>query len=470
MKISDLNQNKAFIQPSIVNPLIESELSEPYFKVGSWPTSSWWKSFNSQELNTFVEEALASNPTILSIEQKVEAAHQVVEESKSPLFPAVFFNASEDWGKLSKNGIPYQFNPSLGSIYNLVDLNLNFKYEFDFWGKNRNALKASVGLEKSQRAEYKQVELMITTTLAKAYFALKTNLQRRELYIELKNIQLKVLELNNLLERDAMRSKIDPATATEDLESITKEIFALDNEINQNKTFINILKGSGPSDELKIDENLNPVPKAFALPVQLSSDLIIRRPDLVASIWKVESLVYDVNVSVADFFPRVDLLGFIGLESFPFKYLLDWKSRQGRLQPSIHIPIFKAGEIRAKYRKNKAKLEGAIFDYNDLLLKSLKEAADNIVTLSQTYKQKNSQKIILNRAQLKLDLYELRYERGIDSLLTVYNAQEELIRKKLDDLMITYEQYVSIVQLIKSLGGGYCETDLKGFFKEDING
>lgn len=465
MRVSDLKENTAFLPPQQIQSSVGLALKQPYFKVGQWPALNWWESFNSLELNQLVNQALAQNPSIQSVEQKVEVALQVAKKEKAPLFPFVFFDASQDWGRLSKNGVPYQFNPSLGSIYDLVDLKLSFSYELDFWGKNRNQLQAALGKLRSQKAESKQVELMVTTSMAKAYFALKTNLKRRELYSRLYEVKSSVLDLNELLYQKAIRSKIDPVSSVEDLEELEKEILALDEEIKSNFYLLNILRGSSPDEPLEISSFLEEVPKALELPQDLSSDLLVRRPDLIASIWHIEALMHEVNVAVADFFPRVDLLGFLGLQSFPFKHLFDWKSREGRLQPSIHIPIFKAGEIRANFKKNRAELEGAIYDYNALLLTSLKEAADSLVLINRTYEQKASQKIIVEQAELKFNLLELRYRNGIDGLLKVYEVEAELLQKQLDNVMITFEQYLSVIQMIKALGGGYSTEDLKCFVK-----
>jgi len=465
MRVSDLNENTAFLPPQEIQPSVDLALNQPHFKVGQWPSLNWWETFNSLELNQLVDQALKQNPSIQSVEQKVEVVLQEAKKEKAPLFPFVFFSATEDWGKLSKNGVPFQFNPSLGSIYDLVDLKLSFSYELDFWGKNRNQLEAALGKLQSQRAESKQVALMVTTSMAKAYFALKTNLKRRELYSRLYEIKSDVLSLNDLLYQKALRSKLDPATSVENLEELEKEILALDEEIQSNFYLLNILRGISPDAPLEITSFLQDVPDALELPQNLSSDLLVRRPDLIASIWYIEALAHEVNVAVADFFPRVNLLGFLGLESFPFKHLFDWKSREGRLQPSIHIPIFKAGEIRANFKKNKAELEGAIFNYNELLLASLKEAADSLLLINRTYQQKASQKIILAQAELKFNLLELRYTKGIDGLLTVYEMEAELLQKQLDDVMITYEQYLSVIQMIKALGGGYSTEELDWFTK-----
>jgi outer membrane protein TolC len=63
----------------------------------------------------------------------------------------------------------------------------------------------------------------------------------------------------------------------------------------------------------------------------------------------------------------------------------------------------------------------------------------------------------------------MKYQSGIDGLLAVYQVQVELLERRLQDVMITYQQYISVIQVIKSLGGGYCAEDLKWFQKGDAH-
>lgn len=465
MRVKDLGSNSAFLHPKPINQSVSIAKSEPFFKMGDWPKSQWWCALNSDELNTLTQEALANNPSIQAVWKKVEVAKEIAQKTKAPLYPKVFFDAEQDWGGMSGNSVPFEYNPSLGRIYDLVDLTVSFKYEFDFWGKYRNQLKAALGEERSQRAEARQVELMITTTLAKAYYALKTNLVRKKLYEEFYLVRSNMLDLNDLLYERAIRSRIEPASSVENLEDIQKEILALDEEIAINVHFINVLRGKSPDSPLSLSDSLSEVPATLQLPKDLSSDLVVRRPDLVASIWHIESLAYEVNIAIADFFPSVNLVGFMGLGSIGWAKLFDWRSATARLQPSIHLPIFRAGEIRANARKNRAELEAAIYSYNDQLLKSLKEVSDGLVFVTKTYKQKEAQLEILSQADLKLNLLQLKYQSGIDGLLSVYEMQVELIERQLQDVMITYQQYTSVIQVIKALGGGYSEKDLT-WFKE----
>lgn len=459
--VSRLDQNSAFLPPINIDSSVTDAAQESYFKLGEWPEAAWWQCFNDENLTSLMSLALEHNPSIEAVKQKVEVAKQVVVQKKSSLFPAIFLDAQENWGRISKNGLYHALNPALALPYNLLDLNLSFTYEFDFWGKNRNLFQAALGFERSQKAETKQVELMITTALAQAYFALKTNLKRKELLKELYNLQDKEVKLVNLLNQNAMSSKIEPATFVESLEEIDKRLISIEEEVIANIHLVNFLTGRGPNEQIELSSQLQELPNSIDLPNELSSQLLVRRPDLMASIWRVQALAREANAAVADFFPRVNLLGLLGLESIGYKNLFDWVSRQGWLIPTIHLPIFNAKSIRARFKMKKAELQEAIYNYNHLFLRSLQEVTDSLVWMKSWYEKRAKQKVILEKAALKTNLYQSLQQIGIDNLIQVYQIQSEYVEKQLEEVEIIYNQYVSVVQLIKSIGGGYSAEDQK---------
>lgn len=464
MRVSDLNENQAFLSPGNLDRTLSQVKRAPFFTKGNWPDDHWWTQFQNDQLNMFVQEALANNPTISAVEQKIEISIQEAKQAKSPLFPSVFFKGEQDWGRLSKNGIPYLFNPSLGQIYDLVQMRFSFDYEFDFWGKNRNRLQAALGEVKAQQAEYAQVKLMISSAVAKAYFAWQTNLKRKAFLMRLYKLKDKQLLLIDSLNQSGMLSRMDPATLSQEKNRIDQEIEKVSYEIQSNLHTLNLLRGKPVDTFIASSEQLKPAQDFVQLPKQINSDLIIRRPSLVASIWRIQSLVHRVNVAIADFFPQINLVGFLGQQSFPFfKHFLDLQSFEARLKPSFHIPVFKAGSIKANLKKNQKELEKAIYEYNELLLQSFKEAADSINWVASAYEQQNAQSTIVAEAFFKLGLQKDLYAKGISDLQSVYVYKEALYQEKIKEVLLIYQQYSAVIRLMESLGGGYQNQELSEF-------
>lgn len=441
-------------QPSLKESAIEA-LKETYFTLGDWPKAQWWEIFGSKELNEILVQALECNPSIQALKEKVEFAKQKTIISRSRLFPLLFFDADESWQWLSKNGLLHTLNPSLSRAANLIDLSFSFDYEFDFWAKNRNLYESAIGKALAEEAETKERELIVGTAVAQAFFALKTNLYRKELYEQLENVRKKIYVLQKLLQKKALTSKLVPSFAEERLEEAKKQVATIKKEISVNDHVLNMLRGKGPDDPLNVSCTLDEPPESMTIPETLSIDLLSRRPDLMAAIWRVKALSHDVSAAIADFFPDINLKGLIGLESLAFNNLFEASSVTGGLFPAIHLPIFTAGAIKANVRANKANFNQAVYEYNDLLLKSANEVADILSIIQSVYAKREYQKTILDCAAFRLDLVTLNFKKGLGDLLQVYAREEEWIEKSLEDAELIYGQYAAAIKLIKALGGGY---------------
>ncbi len=448
-------QEENILYPPSVEASVNRSMESGFFAIGAWPEENWWEVFHSEELNSLIATALEQNPTLQSIERRVEHAKQTSKVVRAKLFPLLFFDANETWEHLSHNGLYRALNPKIPINDNLIDLTLSFTYEFDFWGKNRNLFNAALGEMKAAEAESADVKLMVATSIATSYFALRTNLVRRQLFEELYNVRSEIFNLQNLLQDKALLSSLEPLLSEENLLETEKLVISINEEVEIGEHLVNILMGRGPDHPLEISAVLPNEIEEISLPENISIDLLSRRPDLMAQIWRVESLAHEVGAAKADFYPNINLTAFGGLESIAYRLLFKSDSIMGGLQPAIHLPIFTAGSIRANIRAKKALFDQAVFDYNQLLLKSASEVADLLVLIKSAMERKQDQDLIVKAAEARYDLTALKRASGLDNLLSQYYIQEELLLKQLDNVTLLYTEYLAAIKLIKALGGGY---------------
>lgn len=448
-------QTENLITPPCLSESIEESLTTPFFAVGEWPSPFWWEMFNSSELNALIAEALACNPTLEESQRRVEYAKQNAVIERALLFPLITFNATADYSYLSHNGLYRALNPNIPLNANLIDLTLSFNYEFDFWGKNRNLFYAALGEEKAKEAELAQAQLVIATAVAQVYFALKTNLLRKELYEKYVKVRADTFQLQALLEENALLSKLEPLLAEENYLEILQKLEAIDAEIAEDRHLLNILRGVGPDECLAVDAELPPLPEALVLPCDLSLNLIARRPDLMAQMWKAQALAHEVGAAAADFFPNINLAALIGLESVSYSRLFQSHSKTFGITPALSLPIFTAGAIRANVRGKKALFDAAIFEYNALVLQSAQEVADVLTFAKLVNEQKQEQEKVVRNAMERYALTVLRYSKGLNNLINEYRIKEEVLDKQLQEIAYTYYQYLAVIKLIKALGGGY---------------
>ena len=468
MSKQEMSQN--VLELPSVDTTAKQSLSSGFFEEGGWPDKDWWEIFHDDKLTSLIDEALEKNPSIQAIQRRVELAKQNAKVVRSNLFHLLFFDYDESWQYLSHNGLYRSLNHNVPISGNLLDLSLSFTYEFDFWSKNLNLFRAALGRSKADEAEAAEVELITTTMVAQSYFALKTNLIKKELLEELTTTQNEIFNLQVLMLDRAIFSKLVPLRGDEDLLDTEKRLVSIEEEVQIDKHLLNILVGRGPDAELNVDTALKTLPRYLTLPTTLSLDLLARRPDLMAQIWKVEAFGADVGAAKADFYPNINLIGLAGLESFGFANLFKAASETFNLSPAIHLPVFTAGSIRANIRAKKASFDQAVYEYNEKILQSTKEVADLMVFAQSVYQKKYLQENIVDQASSLYELICLRNAKGLDSKLAVYASRLQLIEKKLADVDLLYNQYLASIKLIKSLGGGYTSEFLPIKKEREANG
>jgi NodT family efflux transporter outer membrane factor (OMF) lipoprotein len=439
----------------------EEALAREFFERGGWPNERWWEMFDDPQLNGLIDLALQESPTLFKALAKVAEAEEEAKKERAALFPLLNLEYLEQWNYFSKNGFDRSFfstppgSPPIPATDNQIDLTLNFSYEIDFFGKNRNLYKSALDKARSERAEAKQAILILTTLIVQTYIELQIKLAQREV------IQDRLDERNRLFELTVSQNKHGLVATTPTLEReeriyvIEQSLLENDREIALDRHMLCALIGVGP------DKNLTPEPMAaifdrpFPIPTNLSTDLLARRPDLTAQIWRVESAAAEIGAAKADFYPSVNLMAFAGLESLSFNKFLSISSRQGSLIPAVHLPIFTGGKLTANLKSKVAAFNEETYSYNELLLNAAKDVADQISTLIATFDILNRQINSLETVEEQVELQYLRYRHGVNNALTVLEREDDLQSQRLQLLSYERDYLLAVLRLIKALGGGY---------------
>lgn len=425
------------------------------FAQGKWPQRNWWESYHLKELDALIEKALSGNPTIQAVQQRIEQAKAQAVMARSELFPLIYFDASDQWQYLSKNGLYRALNPNISLNNQQIDFSLSFFYEFDFWGKYQNLYQAALSQVQVAIAETDQAELIATTALAQCYFALRTNLLRKTVYDQLYEVRKRYFDLQTKMLHSSLYSKLLPLLSEEKVFQAQQWLDQIEQEIAVNLHMVNLLAGQGPQEPLDLNEPLQPLAAQLAVPNDISLELLARRPDLRAQICRLDSLAFEVGAARADFWPNINISSLAGFQAGSWSKLFEWTSKTIGVLPGLSLPVYTAGAIGAHVSAKKALFDEAIYQYNDLILLSFNQVADLLAIGKAVYGEKEKQLQIVENAQARYGLTLLRQRKGIDSALTTYQRLEEVLQKKLEDIQLLYQQYVVNLSLIRALGGGY---------------
>jgi NodT family efflux transporter outer membrane factor (OMF) lipoprotein len=440
---------------------MESALAREFFEEGGWPTERWWEMFEDPQLNDLIEIALKESPSINKALALVAKAEQEARKERAALFPTLDFEYEEQWQYFSKNGFERSFfpiplgSPPIRATDNQIDLSLYFNYEIDFFGRNRNLFKAALGRARAERAEAKQATLILTALIVQTYIELQTKLIQREVLkdrLDQRNTLLKLITARKVHGIDATIPVLEREQSVYEAE---QTVIKLDKEIALDRHMLSVLVGTGPDQDIAPCAMNAVFEKPVSIPANLSSDLLARRPDLAAQIWRVEAAAKDIGAAKADFYPRVNLMAFAQLESLSFNKLFTIGSKQGGLVPAVHLPIFTGGKLTANLKEKVAVFNQETYRYNEILLSAAQEVADQIVTLSATFDALSFQINSLETAENQLELQYSRYKYGISDFLSVLEREDNLFTQRYQLFGYERDYLLAVLKIVKALGGGY---------------
>lgn len=424
------------------------------FETGNWPDAAWWTTFEDPTLTHLIEKALVLSPTLQKAEARLKAAYQVALQKKAAFYPEVDFDANTNWQHLAKEGFFRAFAPTVPPVVNDITLGFSYSYEFDFWGKNRDIFRAALKESDALEAERRQAELILTTSIASTYAELQFLLRKRQL---LQQLEANTAHLEQIT-KERVHHGIDDSH--ERLQSqyntlgIQAFLVGIDRQIEIDRHRLKALSGVGQDAGLVLDYHPLKV-GAIALPNNLELDLIARRPDLAAQKARVEAASYQIDAAKTDFYPNVNLMGLVGLESVYGSQLFKISSYSGNAVPAIHLPIFTAGRLRAHLKEKVAQFNEAVYAYNELILQVAQEIADRLSAIALLQKEIGLSQKAWNTSEQKVAVARRRLEHALDDQRQLLQMQNAALQSEMKLVELEYGRLFEAILLIRALGGGY---------------
>jgi len=424
-----------------------------YTPQNSTPTniSGWWNKFNDPELNQLVAVAIQDSPSMQVAESRVREATHMAEQASAALWPSVNLSGYIEKLYFPETGlIPPPFN---GKIFHPGDLGLNFNYEFDFWGKNRQSLKAKINEMRASQAELAESQLILSASVAHVYFQLCHDVSQVAIAKEKLAVNQKLFQITYNRMHHGIESEIPVKTILVNLGQ-AKEVLARyrqDEALSRNQ--LAVLLGKNPFTTAITTKHFVFHHYAVSIPASLPANLLANRPDILAAKLRTEAAANKVNVAKAYFFPDINLSALYSYQSIELNNLFTAQNRNNAITGAIDLPIFDAGARRAGLRVQYAEFDLAVDQYNQTILTALRQVADQLANLRAISAQLNAQTISYNAIQHNDKLYKARYKHGIADYVQVLENKNLLLQQKAEQLDLQTQHVQTVVALLKALGG-----------------
>jgi NodT family efflux transporter outer membrane factor (OMF) lipoprotein len=423
-------------------------------KWGDWPRSEWWRDFHSPALNDLIARALEHNPSLQAAAHRVREAQALAEIRAAELFPSIEASLSLTGQRFSANSVQSKF---AGESFVLALFNpLNVRYYLDFWGRNRAALEAALGIAQAKEAELAQARLLLATALARTYFRMVAAAEGQRLSQAMLDLQRQHLDIDQFRVARGLDPKAPLYGAEQKLEQAKQQQAIRRAETEILRAELAALTSHGPDWGRQIPVKATQFPREFPLPKDLPLKLLAHRPDVAAARYLAEAAAQEIKVAKTAFYPNVNLMGFAGLHSANLPDLLfSGQSLAFLAGPVLDLPIFEGGRLRANLKAKQAAYDAAVEAYNNTLLRAVQGVAEALAHWKAVHDLLIAQRDSLEAMRKNERLAEVGYKTGLNDQRAVLGARYALYQERFQLITLEAEYLQAAVGLIEALGGGY---------------
>jgi multidrug efflux system outer membrane protein len=414
----------------------------------------WWELFQDPVLQDLIRQSLAANFDLRTAAARVEEARARAGIAKSFLYPEVNLTAGATSQQVSRLTEPPEDGGQEDRNYRNYNAGFTLSWEIDIFGRIRREKESATAVFLSTEEARRGVVLTLVGDVAQSYFDLRT----LDLELEIARHTLQINDetvafyrrrveggVSNQLELDqAIANRSRTAAVIPDLE---RQIVVQENLIH---FLLAQPPGPIPRGTALTEQHVPP-----AIPAGLPSALLDRRPDVREAEEILVAANADIGAAKALFFPTISLTGLFGAASLELSNLGDGDARIWSIAGGLFQPIFQGGRIRRNYDAAKARFEQAIAQYQKAAFNAYREVADSLVAIEKLEASRLEQEKGVEALADAARLSRQRYTAGLSNYLEILIADQQLFDAERLLARTRGSQLDAVVQLYRSLGGGW---------------
>ncbi|MEO8224168.1 MAG: efflux transporter outer membrane subunit, partial [Gammaproteobacteria bacterium] len=426
--------------------------------------ADWWTLFASPSLNGVMDQALAGNRTLAAARSSLDQAGELVREARGGFYPRVDVTANAQRQKTngSRTAGINSAASSGSSPFNLYSLGPTFSFAPDVFGLARRQVEQQQALAENQGYQ-----------LAAAWLTLTGNVVLQAVNIASANLQLEALDdvivrdSDNLalVQRRYAAGKVarsDVLTAESQLASDRTLLPPVRQEQSVARHALTLLAGQFPSDWSPPDFALADFRLPADLPVGLPSELVRRRPDILAAEAQLHAASAAVGVAVAGMYPSLTLSGSTGLAATSSAALFRGSSRVWELAAGLTAPLFAGGALEARKDAAVAAFEASLATYQQTVFAAFGQVADTLQALQNDGALLAAQQAAVGAAGAARDIQRITYTAGKSDLLGLLAAERAYQQARLGYARVRAQHLQDTAQLLVAVGGGWWNSALPG--------
>lgn len=426
-------------------------------------TTPWRQFFTDPNLVALIETALKNNQELMITLQEIEIAKSGVLAKKGKLTPTVSAGigagvkkagryTSEGAGDATTEIEPGKEMPDpLGNF----EGGLMANWEIDIWKKLRTEKEAAVAHYLSTVEGKNFVLSSLIEEVADNYYellALDNQLDIIQQYIKL---QQKALEISKIQKEAAAATELAVKKFEAELAKSKATEYTIRQEITEKENDINALCGRFPQPIVRTKENfMSTIPQTVY--TGIPSQLLANRPDIKQAELELKAAKLDVEAARKEFYPSLEISATLGLEAFKPSYLVKLpESMAASLAGELAGPLINKSAIKANFQTADARQIQALYEYDKTILNAYLDVANlmsKVKNIDQYYQLKSQETHALEQS---IDIANQLFRNSRADYLEVLLNQRDALDAKMELIEAKEKQLSTVVDIYKSLGGGW---------------
>ncbi len=422
----------------------------------------WWQSFADPQLDALEDQVDPANQSLKAADANFRAARSAIGLYRANLAPTLAVGPSVSGVRQSQNE-PYVGGAAsaggLGQGEFLLPLDLS--YEVDLWGRIRRSIAAAREQAQASAADLETARLSLHAELAIDYFNLRAADAQKKLLDDTVQAYQQALQLTQDRYNGGASPLSDVTQARTQLQTAQVQDSDVSIQRAQYEHAIAVLTGQAPAQFTLAADPVNLAPPAIpVVPGALPSQLLERRPDIAADERRMAAANQQIGIAQAAFYPALDISAQGGVLGTSLVNIFAWPSRFFAVGPTLTQTLYDHGRRRANSDIVLAQYDATVATYRQDTLTAFQQVEDNLAALRVLETEATQQHASTASAQQSLDLFNVRYEGGVDTYLQVVTAQTTALANQRNDIEIQRRRLEASILLIKALGGGWTTAQL----------
>lgn len=414
--------------------------------------TAWWTRLQDPVLDQLMAEALANNQDLAIAAARVDVAQGVVRSTRAQGLPQVGVGLDASRQRASTRTVT---GAPLTNPYNAVQAAVSASWELDFFGRVRRLDEAAQADWRASEAARRATVLSVAAAVAQTYVALRA--ADRQLEIAQATLKSRTDALTLFDERFAggVISEIELNQAQSEQAAALASVPEIERQVAQQENALSLLLGRNPG----------PIERGRPLgalvlpdvPAGLPSDLLNRRPDVLAAEETLVAANARIGAARALYYPDISLTGLLGGASRSLDNLFSAPGRVWSFAGSVTAPIFTGGAIAGQVDSAEATQRAALVGYSQSVQSAFRDVDDALAAASTSRRTVDAQGKQVTALRSYAGHARARYEEGFSSYLEVLDAERSLFSAELRQTQNQADSFVQVIALYKALGGGWLD-------------